>query len=175
MPRRLSLSVLLALLALAALPALAPAAWFPAQPVDGPSLDIERLGGVDLARDGTGGVVYLKRVDGVPHVFLSRFNGGQFRAPERVDNGIGVGASEAAIAVADQDRLAIVWIAGSRVYGSLVTGSDRQPGPLLGPTELYNDPTGAVSDVAIDMGPTAPRTPPGRARAAAARTSAARA
>ena len=35
------------------------------------------VGGVDLARDGTGGVVYIKRVDGVPHVFVSRFNGGQ--------------------------------------------------------------------------------------------------
>jgi len=60
MPRRLALAVLLALLALAAVPAIAPAAWFPAgQPVDGPSPDIEKLGGVDLARDGTGGLVYL--------------------------------------------------------------------------------------------------------------------
>jgi hypothetical protein len=153
MNRRLSLTVLLALLALAALPAAAPAAWFPAGvPVDGPSPDIEKVGGVDLARDGTGGVVYLKRVDGTPHVFLSRFNGGQFRPPERVDNGIGAGASDVAIAAADFDRLAIVWTAGNRVYGSLVTGNDRQPGPLLGPTELYSDPAGAVTDPAIDMG-----------------------
>ena len=124
MNRRLILSVLLALLALAALPAAASAAWFPARaPVDGPSPDIEKLGGVDLARDGTGGVVYLKRVDGAPHVFLSRFNGGQFRPPERVDNGIGAGASDAAIAAADVDRLAIVWTAGNRVYGS---ARDRQ-------------------------------------------------
>jgi hypothetical protein len=152
MPRRLSLSVVLALLALAAVPSVAAAGWFPAQPVDGPSPDIEKLGGVDLARDGTGGLVYLKRVDGTPHVFLSRFNGGQFRAPERVDNGLGAGVSEAAIAAADADRLAIVWIAGSRVYGSVVTGNDQQPGPLLGPTELYNDPSGPVSDLSLDMG-----------------------
>src|SRR5215218_7954775 len=152
MPRRLCLSVPLALLALATLPGLASAGWFPATPVDGPSPDIAKLGGVDLARDGTGGLVYLKRVDGTPHVFLSRFNGGQFRPPERVDNTIGAGASEAAIAAADENRLAIVWIAGSRVYGSVVNGNDDQPGPLLGPTELYNDPAGAVSDVAVDMG-----------------------
>ena len=94
MPRRLTLSVLLALLALAALPSLASAGWFPAAPVDGPTPDIDKLGGVDLARDGTGGVVYLKKVDGVPHVFVSRFNGGQFRPPERVDNGVGAGATE---------------------------------------------------------------------------------
>ncbi|MEA2136340.1 MAG: hypothetical protein QOC68_4249 [Solirubrobacteraceae bacterium] len=152
MPRRLSFCVMLALLALAAVPAVASAGWFPAQPVDGPTPDIDKLGGVDLARDGTGGLVYLKRIDGTPHVFLSRFNGGQFRPPERVDNGIGAGASEAAIAAADADRLAIVWIAGSRVYGAVVTGNDAKPGPLLGPTELYNDPSGPVSDVAIDMG-----------------------
>jgi len=149
---RLRLSVLLALAALAVSPAAASAGWFPAQPVDGPSPDLERLGGVDLARDGTGGVVYLKRIDGVPHVFLSRFNGGQFRPPERVDNGLGAGASDAAIAAADKDRLAIVWTAGSRVYGSLVTGNDQRPGPLLGPTELYNDAAGEVSDIAVDMG-----------------------
>ena len=124
MNRRLVLPVLLALLGLAALAAAAPAAWFPASanpPVDGPSPDIDRLGGVDLARDGTGGVVYLKRVEGAPDVVVSRFNGGQFRPPERVDNGVGAGASEAAIAAADENRLAIVWIAGSRVYGSVVT------------------------------------------------------
>ena len=60
MNRRLVLPVLLALLGLAALPAAAPAAWFPASanpPVDGPSPDIDKLGGVDLARDGTGGDV----------------------------------------------------------------------------------------------------------------------
>ncbi len=59
MSRRLSLSVVLALLALAAVPAGASAGWFPAQPVDGPSPDIQALGGVDLARDGTGGLVDL--------------------------------------------------------------------------------------------------------------------
>ena len=133
-------------------PPRASAGWFPAQPVDGPSPDIEKLGGVDLARDGTGGLVYLKRVDGAPHVFLSRFNGGQFRPPERVDNGLGAGATEAAIAAADAGRLAVVWTAGSRVYGCVVAGNDKQPGPLLGPTELYNDPGGPSTDIAIDMG-----------------------
>ena len=125
MSRRLVLPALIALLGLAALPAVAPAAWFPAganAPIDGPSPDIDRLGGVDLARDGTGGIVYLKRVDGTSHVFLSRFNGGQFRPPERVDNGIATGASDAVIAAADANRLAIVWTAGNSVFASLVTG-----------------------------------------------------
>jgi hypothetical protein len=144
-------TTLLALLALAALPSTASAGWFPAAanpPVDGPSPDIVQVGGLDLARDGTGGLVYLKKVDGAPHVFLSRFNGGVFRAPERLDNGIGGGASDAVIAAADGGRLAIAWTAGSRVYGSVVQAG----GAALGPTEIFNDPSGATSDPAIDMG-----------------------
>ena len=152
MPRRLVLTVLIALLGLAALPAAAPAAWFPAganAPVDGPSPDIEALGGVDLARDGSGGLVYLKRVDGAPHVFLSRFNGGQFRAPERVDNGISAGATDAVITAIDGNRLAIVWTAGNSAYGSIVAGGAS--GPLIGPTELLATP-GPVFSPAVDMG-----------------------
>ena len=152
MSRRLTLSVLLALLALAALPSLASAGWFPSAPVDGPTPDIDKLGGVDLARDGTGGVVYLKKVDGTPHVFVSRFNGGTFRPPERVDNGLGAGATDAAIAAADAGRLVVVWTAGTRVYGSVVPGNAKQPGPFLGPTELSNDPAGLSTDIAVDMG-----------------------
>jgi hypothetical protein len=149
--RRLALPALIALSALAVLPAAASAAWFPAAanpPVDGPSPDIVQVGGLDLARDGSGALVYLKKVDGVPHVFLSRFNGGVFRAPERVDNGVGGGVSDAVIAAADGGRLAVAWTAGSRVYGSVVAAG----GQLLGPTELFNDPSGATSDPAIDMG-----------------------
>src|SRR4051812_43799633 len=130
---RLALPVLIALLGLVALPAGASAGWFPASanpPIDGPSPDVHKLGGVDLARDGTGGLVYLKRVAGTSHVFLSRFNGGAFRAPERVDNGVLAGASDAVIAAADADRLAIVWTAGNTVYGSMVAGNGPQPGPL---------------------------------------------
>ena len=154
MNRRLVLPVLLALLALATLPAAAPAAWFPASaspPIDGPSADVDRLGGVDLARDGTGGVVYLKRVDGTSHVFLSRFNGGSFRPPERVDNGIATGASDAVITAADLNRLAIVWTAGNSVYAAIVAGNVSAPGPLLGPTELYAAP-GPITDPSVDMG-----------------------
>jgi hypothetical protein len=154
MNRRLVLTLLLALLGLAALPAGAFAGWFPAgvnPPVDGPSADIVKLGGVDLARDGTGGVVYIKRDGGVPHVFLSRFNGGQFRAPERVDTGVAEPAADAVIAATDVDRLAIVWTAANKVFASIVTGNDQAPGPLLGPTELYAAP-GPVSAPAVDMG-----------------------
>ena len=38
-----------------------------------------------MAEDGTGGLVYLKRVDGVAHVFVARYAEGHWLAPIRVD------------------------------------------------------------------------------------------
>ena len=159
MNRRLVLPVLLALLGLAALPAAASAGWFPAgdPPIDGPSADIVKLGGVDLARDGTGGVVYIKRVGGVPHVFLSRFNGG--RSARRSGS---TTASRAAHRRRDRghrrrparDRVD----GGNSVYGSIVTGNDQAPGPLLGPTELFAAP-GRSPTRRSTWASTAPPTP----------------
>jgi hypothetical protein len=57
----------------------------PAQTIDGPSSEIVGFGGVAMAEDGTGGLVYLKRVDGVPHVFVSRYVAGRWLAPIQVD------------------------------------------------------------------------------------------
>ena len=50
----------------------------PATTIDGPSEDIVGFGGVAMAEDGTGGLVYLKRVDGVAHVFVSRYAEGHW-------------------------------------------------------------------------------------------------
>ncbi len=57
----------------------------PATTIDGPSESIVGFGGVAMAEDGTGGLVYLKRVNGVPHVFVSRYVGGQWLPPIQVD------------------------------------------------------------------------------------------
>src|SRR5271167_1097895 len=48
----------------------------PAVTIDGPSSDILSLGGVAMAPDGTGGLVYLRQDQGEPHVFVSRFING---------------------------------------------------------------------------------------------------
>ena len=127
------------------------AAWFPADPVDGPSPAIRAVTGVDLARDGNGAVVYLKDENGVPHVFISRHVAGQWRAPERVDGGIETAATEALVSVADEQRLAVAFISGGRLYGSVVSAGG---GPLPGAQLLYADPDPlrAISDLAFDMG-----------------------
>ncbi len=88
-PRVRVTAALLALAATAILLAVhvqpARAVILPAQTIDGPSEEIVGFGGVAMAPDGTGGVVYLKRVEGVPHVFVSRFVGGHWLPPIRVD------------------------------------------------------------------------------------------
>ena len=68
--RLLASSAVLAALVLAPASARADVGRFiPAEPIDGP---VEAILGVDLdiARDGTGGVVYVKPVGGVDHVFV---------------------------------------------------------------------------------------------------------
>ena len=57
----------------------------PATTIDGPSESIVGFGGAAMAEDGTGGVVYLKTVEGVAHVFVARYVEGHWLAPIRVD------------------------------------------------------------------------------------------
>jgi len=81
----------------------------PAQTIDGPSEDIVGFGGVAMAEDGTGGLVYLKRVDGVAHVFVSRYAEGHFSAPIRVDTEEPYAASWPRIGAAEGGELIVVW------------------------------------------------------------------
>ena len=62
-------------------------AFFAGDAIDGPSPDIRSLGDLDLARDGTGALTYVKRIDGVDHVVAARFEGGVFQAPEPTRRG----------------------------------------------------------------------------------------
>ena len=76
-----------------------------------------------MAGDGTGGLVYVKSIDGVPHVFASRFVGGQWGTPVRVDWDVPFEASEPQIAAGAQGELLVVWVAPvATVHGSLQFG-----------------------------------------------------
>jgi hypothetical protein len=66
----------LAAIGLAAHARPARAVVLPAVTLDGPSQDIVGFGGVAMAEDGSGGVVYLKQVEGVAHVFVRRYVAG---------------------------------------------------------------------------------------------------
>ena len=69
------------------------AAFFKADAIDGPSADIRSVGDMDIARDGTGAVAYVKADGGVNHIFVSRLVGGAWQAPERVDGGLDAAGS----------------------------------------------------------------------------------
>jgi hypothetical protein len=100
-------SIALAGLALTA--AQSAAVILPAVPIDGPSPEIVGFGGVAMAADGTGGLVYLKRVDGVAHVFVARYLDGHWLAPTRVDYAQHYAASWPCIGAADNGELLVAW------------------------------------------------------------------
>jgi hypothetical protein len=114
-----------ALLAVGAMarPPVAAAVITPPATIDGPSTDGLSLGGVAMAPDGTGGLVYTKTVGGVPHVFVSRYAGGQWSPPIRVDQELPFDASQAAIAAGPNGRLMVVWVTQ---VATLVSGEIRR-------------------------------------------------
>jgi hypothetical protein len=120
MHRRL---VLLAVLAPLALPACANAAvrgsFFAAMPIDGPIADVQSLGDLDVARDGTGALAYVKRVGGIDHVFVSRLVDGAFQAPEQIDAGLGGAGSQPTVAASDGGRLVVAFSSGGGVFSAV--------------------------------------------------------
>jgi hypothetical protein len=105
------------LAAFAAAPAQAQVAT-PAAPivVDGPSPDIVSLSGLSVARDGTGGLVYLKNVGGTQHVFVSRLLGGVFRTPQQIDSTLAGPSSQPVIAAGNGGVLLLAFINGGGLY-----------------------------------------------------------
>lgn len=134
------------------------AAIVPATTIDGPSEEIVGFGGVAMAEDGAGGLVYLKRVDGVAHVFVSRFAQGSWQPPIRVDAAQPFAASWPRIGAAEGGELVVVWATpdgseGGRPVDELL-GSTLGPGATsFGPAKVV-DPdirfgTGATPDLAM--------------------------
>jgi hypothetical protein len=104
-------AVLIASLAMT-MPASEPAAASVLAPsvLDGPSANILEVDGAALAPDGTGGVVYRKLLDGVSHVFVSRFLHGKWGAPIQVDIGQLGPATDPTIAASEGGELLVVWV-----------------------------------------------------------------
>jgi PKD domain len=90
----------------------------PATPItiDGPSSDISGLSAMSVARDGSGGIVYLKQVLGVAHVFVSRLVGGVFGPPEQVDAGLIGDSSQPVIAAGNGGLLLIAFVNAGQLY-----------------------------------------------------------
>ncbi|MDA0182002.1 hypothetical protein OJ997_16985 [Solirubrobacter phytolaccae] len=144
MPRRL----IVLLLMLLVFPATARADWFPAAAIDGPNADVVAVGNVDVARDGTGAVAYLRKDGGFTHAFVSRIVGGGWRAPERVDPATGE-ATEVKVAVGEGNRIVVAWVADGIVYANVAQGGTPEPGGFVGHTQLSGPNAKSVD---IDLG-----------------------
>ena len=95
--------------------------------IDGPSSDVIDVSDAAMSEDGSGGVVYLKRVDGRNHVFAVRFQRGAWSLPQRVDLGQAFDSSWPRIGAGDGGRLVVTWV---QEFG---VGSDRMFSATLDP------------------------------------------
>ena len=128
----------------------------PVAPIDGPSAEIVELGGAAMAADGTGGIVYRKRVEGRAHIFAAQYVGDKWEAPQRVDAGEKFESSFPAIAAGEGGRLLVVW---ANHYSSTTDGlfaATMDPGstgfqPPV-PVDLnIGQATGTYPSVAMDL------------------------
>ena len=121
----------------------------------GPSSEVVDFGGAAMAPDGSGGVVYLKAIEGVPHVFANRCAGGGWSAPIRVDADQPYGASQPRIAAGRNGELLVVWVGqvatvkGKIRYG-LFSASIGRGASSFGPSLLVDANVGEGTDVGVD-------------------------
>lgn len=94
------------------------------------------LGGVAVARDGSGGIVYSATVGGISHVYLARLLGGVLQPPQQLDTGVLAGATDPVISADTGGRLLIAFLSGSDLY---VTDATSGAGALTPPQLLATD------------------------------------
>ena len=129
MRRRLTPFVLL--LAALAVPASAQAAFFPAEVVEGPNAEVVSVGDLDVSRDATSALAYLRRDGGVDHVFVSLQLGGAFQPPVRVDAGQGGPSTQPVVATSDQGRYAVAWVNEGNLFAATLPRRGRAWSPPI--------------------------------------------
>jgi hypothetical protein len=132
--------------------------------VDGPSPSILEFGDVAMAADGSGGVVYVKEVDGVPHVFACRLIEGEWSGSLRVDWDQPYAASQPRIAAGPKGELLVVWVTPiatvhGRTRDALFSASYGPRANGFGPSQLIDSDVGE----GIGVDPSLTATAPGQA------------
>jgi PKD domain len=148
-------------------PARAAATIAPATTIDGPAGVVD-FGGVAMAPDGGGAVVYRRLVDGTPHVFAARFSRQRWSEPVRVDGDAPYAAATPRVAAASGGRLLVVW---TQAYATLANGTVRHrlmSARLAPGTAAFGEPLVVDPDVrtGVAVDPSLAITPTGRAFAA---------
>ncbi len=110
-----------------------------------------------MSEDGSGGVVYLKRVDGRTHVFATQFSGGTWRPAQRVDIGQAFDSSWARIGAGDGGRLVVTWVQEFGVESDRMYSATLDPGAsgfqLPVPIDLnVGEATSTFPDLAMNRG-----------------------
>jgi hypothetical protein len=90
----------------------------PTQVIAGPAAGVSSLGGISIARDGTGAVVYLAQSGGVAHVFVSRLVGGVFQTAQRVDTGLSGASSQPVVAAGNGGLVLVAFINAGSLYAA---------------------------------------------------------
>jgi hypothetical protein len=93
------------------------------------------LSGMSIARDGTGGVVFLSEVSGTEHVFVSRLTGGVFQTPQQVDTGLSGASGQPVIAAGNAGVLLVAFIHAGNLYETQTTSSSA---PFSAPRKLHS-------------------------------------
>ncbi len=102
--------------------------------VDGPSAGIVGLSGLAVARDGAGGLIYLKQLDGVAHVFVSELLNGAFQPPIQVDRGLPGASSQPVIAATNGGLMVAAFVNDGTLYAvqqQTASGGWQAPQALL--------------------------------------------
>ena len=129
-----ALCAIAATLAVAAPPASAGPTLQPSFSVVGPSAAIVGIGGLSVARDGTGGLIFTEQNGANDNVYVSRLVGGSFQPPEEVDSGLGGSSSDPVIAAGNGGLLVVAFINGGQLY---VNQAPTATTPFPAPTLLF--------------------------------------
>ncbi len=109
-------------------PATAGAVVSDVQQIDGPSAGVIDVADAAMSEDGSGGIVYLKRVGGHSHVFAARFRDGVWSGAQRVDVGQDFDSSWARIGAGDGGRLIVTWVQEFGIESDRMFSATLDPG-----------------------------------------------
>jgi hypothetical protein len=162
---------------LLAAPATAGAVVSDVQPIDGPSADVVDIADAAMSEDGTGGVVWLKRIDAHSHVFAAQFRNGAWGPAHRVDVGQAFDSSWARIGAGNGGRLVVTWVQEFGVESDRLFSATLDPGAtgFQAPVPIdfnVGEATSTFPDLAMNRGgqaylvyrvltDTSPANPPG--------------
>jgi hypothetical protein len=157
MPPRPGRAGLLVLLMTLTCAATAQAHVGPAITLDGPAPEVLELGGVAMAEDGTGGLVYRRTDAGHTHVFAARFDGTRWLAPQRVDSGQPYNSAWPRIGAANGGRLVVTWTqdGGDRLDSLWSAALPRGRSRFLAPTLIdftVGEDLATYPSIAMDSG-----------------------